>query len=141
MAHRFIFIYMFLLLGMVCSQAQKRLTIDRTRQTTVTKKKKSTGKSSSTASKKTYRSATATKKTSKKSYLTITSETENFNSNGGTRTFTVSSSGTWYVNISTASWGHLTRDGNTLTLIVDANTNTSSRSDYFVIKSSIKTQK
>ena len=41
----------------------------------------------------------------------------------------------WSISVNPASWGHLTRSGNTLTLKVDANSSSSSRTDYFKLKS------
>lgn len=58
-----------------------------------------------------------------------------FSSYGGTETITVSSRSTWSISVNTNSWGHLTRSGNTLTLKVDANTSTTSRTDFFKLKS------
>lgn len=146
MADRFIIYCVFLLLSASCSYAQKRQTIDRTKKIIVAKKKSSVGasstkssarpKSSSTVRKKSSGSSTkVTNKTVKRAYLMISSESAHFGSEGGTMTFTVSSSGPWYVNVNTASWGHVTRSGNTLTLRVEANTGITSRSDYFKIKS------
>ena len=63
-----------------------------------------------------------------------------FGASGGTRTITVSSNKDWSISVGTASWGHLTRGGNTLTLRVDANTG-SERSDFFKIKAGDKEQK
>ena len=59
----------------------------------------------------------------------------NFSSSGGTETITVSSCSTWSISVNTNSWGHLTRSGNTITLKVDANSSTTSRTDYFKLKS------
>ena len=47
----------------------------------------------------------------------------------------------WYISTGTNSWAHLTRDGNRLTLSVDANNSTSSRSDYFVISNDGQTRR
>jgi hypothetical protein len=55
--------------------------------------------------------------------------------NGGSTTFTVTCDNSWEIDINTAAWGHLTKNGNTLTLRVDPNSNTSARTDYFRIKS------
>lgn len=58
-----------------------------------------------------------------------------FHSRGGSETLTVSGSSNWSVSVNPASWGHLTRSGNTITLRVDANSSSSSRTDYFTLKS------
>lgn len=129
---------------------QKRKTIDRTRKETVRSTQKTQPKvSSSTENGNTNKpkvvSATpkqnqkqSVKSTSKKSYFSISSQYVSFGSDGGNRTFTVSSSGTWKISVNTASWGHLSRSGNTLYLRVDANNSSSSRTDYFTISSGSK---
>lgn len=67
--------------------------------------------------------------------LEISSSSADFSSSGGTKTFTVSSSSSWDIGIQTNSWGHLTRNGNTLTLRVEANQQKEERGDYFTIVS------
>ena len=64
-----------------------------------------------------------------------------FDASGGTRTITVNSNTNWSISVNTASWGHLTTDGNTLTLRVDSNTGTTERTDYFKIKAGDKEEK
>lgn len=59
--------------------------------------------------------------------------------NGGSKTFTIDCGRTWSIDTNTNSWGHLTKQGNTLTLRVDANYSSSSRTDYFTIRSGSKT--
>lgn len=103
---------------------QERQRIDRTRPT-----KKST----------TNTSAHKPNTESPKSYFTISSTIANFDSKGGTKTFTVNSSGSWKISTDTYTWGHLERNGNILTLRVDENQETSSRTDYFVLMSGSKT--
>ena len=132
------FILMFaLLIGCTVSFAQKRETIDRTTQSTEKKESSNSNKSSSRA--KSTGNASNFKKPVKQSYFRITPQTVSFGADGGTRTFDVSSSNSWNISVNTASWGHLTRNGNTLTLKVDANNGTSSRTDYFNISSGSKT--
>lgn len=72
-------------------------------------------------------------------YFSISPSNVEIDANGGSKTFTISCSRTWAIGTNTYSWGHLTRQGNTLTLRVDANTSSSSRTDYFTIKSGSKT--
>ena len=67
--------------------------------------------------------------------LEISSSRADFSSSGGTKTFTVSSSSSWNIETPTESWGHLTRNGNTLTLKVDASRQEQKREDYFTITS------
>lgn len=119
------------------SFAQKRKTIDRTSQTT--EKKKSTNTTTSSTSSIPTGKSSNSKKQVQKSYLKITPQTVSFGADGGTRTFEVSSSKSWSISVNTASWGHLTRNGNTLNLTVDPNSGTSSRTDYFNISSGSKT--
>ena len=138
---------------LICSVtcfAQKRKTIDRTKTETVRSTQKtqpkvpsSTEKGNSnkpkvvsTAPKQSQKKPV--KSTSKKSYFSISSQYASFGSDGGNRTFTVSSSAAWKISVNTANWGHLSRSGNTLYLRVDANNSSSSRTDYFIISSGSK---
>lgn len=138
---------------LICSVtcfAQKRKTIDRTKtekvrstQKTQPKVSSSTEKGNSnkpkvvsTAPKQSQKKTV--KSTSKKSYFSISSQYASFGSDGGNRTFTVSSSAAWKISVNTANWGHLSRSGNTLYLRIDANNSSSSRTDYFTISSGSK---
>ena len=71
-------------------------------------------------------------------FLTIKPTYANFNAEGGSKTFTVSASGTWKISSSKGSWMHLSKNGNTLTVRVDENTGTSSRSGSFELTSGEK---
>lgn len=113
------------------SYSQKRKTIDRT--VTQSKQKNTASTSSGDAKKQNQ-----TQKKPSQFFFSISSQSASFGSEGGTKTFTVSSSGSWQISTNTASWGHLTRSGKTLTLRVDSNTETFSRKDYFIIKSGTK---
>ena len=138
---------------LICSVtcfAQKRKTIDRTKTETVRSTQKTQPKVSSSTEKgnsnKPKVVSTAPKQsqkkpvksTSKKSYFSISSQYASFGSDGGNRTFTVSSSAAWKISVNTANWGHLSRSGNTLYLRVDVNNSSSSRTDYFTISSGSK---
>lgn len=68
------------------------------------------------------------------SNITVSRTHLSFYSYGGSETITVNCSGTWNVSVEPNSWGHLTRNGNSLTLRVDANNSTSTRTDYFCVK-------
>lgn len=68
------------------------------------------------------------------STIVVTPTKLSFGASGGTKILTVNTSREWSISIGTASWGHLTKSGNTLTLRVDANTSTVSRTDFFKIK-------
>lgn len=130
--------------------SQKRKTIDRTKSETVHSTKKTQPKVSSSSEKgntnKPKVIATTPKQsnkqparsTSKSHYFSISSQYVSFGSDGGNRTFTVSSSAAWKISVNTANWGHLSRSGNTLYLRVDANNSSSSRTDYFTISSGSK---
>ena len=74
----------------------------------------------------------------KGSSFSISPTSVSFSGGGGSRTFTVSGSNNWSVTTSPNSWGHLYRNGNSLTLYVDKNTTASPRSDYFVVSSGSK---
>lgn len=73
--------------------------------------------------------------------LSVSQENLNFESSGGAKTISITSNGSWSISTDPASWGHISRSGNQLTLTVDANSSTSSRSDYFDIKAGSKTQR
>lgn len=69
------------------------------------------------------------------SALSVSKTELSFSSYGGTESLTVTSGASWSISVNPASWGHLTRSGNTLTLKVYANSSTTSRTDYFKLKS------
>ena len=68
----------------------------------------------------------------------ISSTSANFTASGGSKTFTVTATAPWNIETGTTTWGHLTINGNELTLKVDANNQISNRDDYFTIKSGAK---
>lgn len=67
--------------------------------------------------------------------LTVSSESLSFSAAGGSRTITVNSSSSWRIGTKTYDWGHLSTNGNAVTVRIDANTSSNSRTDYFTIKS------
>ena len=71
--------------------------------------------------------------------FSITPTVVKFSSYRDAETFTVNSSKPWQIETQPASWGRLSRNGNMLTLTVDANTKTTPRGDYFSIRSGNKT--
>lgn len=79
-------------------------------------------------------SNTSNRGTSSSSTLSVSKSNLSFSSYGGTETINVSGP-SWSISVNPASWGHLTRSGNTLTLKVDANSSSSARTDYFKLKS------
>lgn len=68
-------------------------------------------------------------------YLNVSDDDIYMSADGGSTDITVSSDGDWYIDVDAANWGHLTKYSNSVTLRVDRNNSTSSRTDYFVIKS------
>lgn len=68
-------------------------------------------------------------------YLNVSDDDIYMSADGGSTDITVSSDGDWYIDVDAANWGHLTKYSNSITLRVDRNNSTSSRTDYFVIKS------
>lgn len=68
-------------------------------------------------------------------YLNVSDNNIYMSSDGGSTNITISTDGDWYIDISVAEWGHLTKNSNSVTLRLDRNTSRSSRTDYFVIKS------
>lgn len=70
--------------------------------------------------------------------LSVSTENVSFSYTGGSRTITVYTDGEWQISTGTAGWGHTSISGNTITLRIDENTSSSSRTDYFVIKSGSK---
>lgn len=72
------------------------------------------------------------------SYLSVSPSSVEFSSSGGTKSITVDTDGFWELSIATASWGHITKDGNTISLHVDSNPEME-RTDYFELKSGEKT--
>ena len=71
-------------------------------------------------------------------YLDVSTDSMSFPYSGGSRTITVSTDGKWEISTRTAKWGHTSISGNIITLRIDENTSSSSRTDYFVIKSGLK---
>ena len=148
MRRKIIFIIISMVVYYVCCYSQKRKTIDRTETVRSTQKtqpkvsssseKRNTNKPKVVASTPKLSKKQPVKSTSKSHYFSISSQYVSLGANGGNRTFTVSSSAAWKISVNTASWGHLSRSGNTLYLRVDANNSSSSRTDYFTISSGSK---
>lgn len=126
-------------------QAQKRHTADRTRvakeQVPVAPAKKA--EAVSPKKKSQVRSTTAVAKRKRKATVAeptttpfaISPTLAVLDAAGGKKVFYVSSEKSWYISTWPNSWGHLSKEGNYLTLQVDANTSTNSRKDYFCLKS------
>ena len=68
-------------------------------------------------------------------YLSVSDDDIYMSSSGGSTDITVSTDGDWEIEVGVASWGHLTKYSNSVTLRLDENNSSSSRTDYFVIKS------
>lgn len=67
--------------------------------------------------------------------FSISSTSASFGPNGGTTTFSVNSTNSWLIKTTPAQWAHLSKDGNTLTLRVDANKRIEPQNSYFIIGS------
>lgn len=126
-------------------QAQKRHTADRTRVAkeeapvapakkaeAVSPKKKSQVRSTTAVAKR-KRKATVAEPTT--TPFAISPTLAALDAAGGKKVFYVSSEKSWYISTWPNSWGHLSKEGNYLTLQVDPNTSTNSRKDYFCLKS------
>ena len=72
-------------------------------------------------------------KVSPKTSLSVSSNKLTFGASGGSQTITVSSTSTWTIGIGTTSWGHLTKNGNKLTVSVEPNNSTTQRTDWFSV--------
>ncbi len=72
-------------------------------------------------------------------YISISSTSVSFEADGGYYTFTVNSNSSWNISTDTYEWGHLSKSGNQLTLRVDANNSSDSRTDYFVLSAGDET--
>ncbi len=105
--------------------------------TTTTTETGGNGTTSSTSSSKSSQSKTTA--TAQANTLSVSTSNLSFPASGGSKSITVTASSSWKISVEPNNWGHLTRDGNTLTLRVDANNLSSSRTDYFEIKSGDKT--
>lgn len=68
-------------------------------------------------------------------YLNVSDDDIHMSADGGSKDILVYSDGDWYIDVDAANWGHLTKYSNSVTVRVDRNTSTSSRTDSFVIKS------
>lgn len=82
-----------------------------------------------------------TKSSSPQYTLSVEPSLLTFDASGGARTITVNSNTNWSISVNTASWGHLTTNGSTLTLRVDPYTGTTDRTDYFKIKAGDKEER
>lgn len=61
-----------------------------------------------------------------------------FTSSSGSRSITVTTNGTWNISLGAAPWVHLSQCGSNLTVRVDQNYTSDSRTDYFKLKSGNK---
>lgn len=121
--------------------AQQRKTIDRSKQTVSQKtnnNSSSAKRNNATSNTSKGNTTSSSQRTTSPFYFSISSTNVDFSEAGGSKSFSISASNSWTISTNTASWGHLTRSGNSLLLKVDANTSTSQRSDYFIISSKNK---
>lgn len=70
--------------------------------------------------------------------LSVSNSELYFDASGGTKTITVTSNKNWEISVYPYSWVHLTREGNTLTLRLDKNTENRERTDFFKLKADDK---
>lgn len=140
---RLVIFLLMIMTCVVCSNAQKRPAINRSIFKVDSKKGQSSTVTSSSGpkkqiAKKTTNHKNSTKKRSSAPRFSISSTSANFDYRGGSKSFTVSSSGKWEIDVYPATWGTLTRNGNTLILNTSANNSSNSRTDWFAIKSGNK---
>jgi len=67
--------------------------------------------------------------------LEVSTESLYYTDDSSSRNITITSNGTWNISLGAASWVHLIPSGNTLTVKVDRNYSSDSRTDYFRLKS------
>lgn len=83
----------------------------------------------------TINSKASSSQQNKNETFSVMPQTNRFDANGGMRTITVTGSSNWCIDANPASWTHLDKSGNGLTLTADSNSSISSRSAFFVLKS------
>lgn len=66
-------------------------------------------------------------------YLNVSDDNIKIEASGGSKEISIDTDGDWEISTSTANWGHLSKYSNSVTLTIDENTSSSSRSDYFEI--------
>lgn len=74
-------------------------------------------------------------------YLRVSDDDIYISADEGSRDITVYTDGNWYVDVDVASWGHLSKYSDYVTLRVDSNSSSSSRTDYFILKSGNHTKR
>lgn len=74
-------------------------------------------------------------------YLQVSNDDITFSADGGSREITVVTDGDWDIYVNTADWGHLSRHAGYVTLRVDPNSSSSSRTDYFVLRAGSITER
>ena len=76
--------------------------------------------------------------TSNSSKLDLSTDSLHFTSSSGSRSITVTTNGAWNISLGAATWVHLSQSGSNLTVRVDQNYSSDSRTDYFKLKSGDK---
>lgn len=74
-------------------------------------------------------------------YLSVSDDNIYIDADGGYTEIEVSTDGEWYIDVDVAEWGHLTKRSNSVTLRIGTNPSSSSRTDYFVLKSGEHTRR
>ena len=78
---------------------------------------------------------------STETYLYISDDDIVSGRDGGSYTISVSTNSDWYVSIPPESWGHITKYASSLTLRIDPNNSSSSRTDYFEVTAGDKSKR
>lgn len=68
-------------------------------------------------------------------YLRVSDDDIYMNAQGGSTEISIYTDGDWYISVNPESWGHISKYSSSLTLRLDKNPSTSTRTDYFEIKS------
>lgn len=69
------------------------------------------------------------------SYLSVSDDDIYMNASGGETDITVSTDGEWRISTDTESWGHISCSNSSISLTLDRNSSSNTRTDYFVITS------
>lgn len=86
-------------------------------------------------------SSTKPSSTNNSTTLSVNNTSYTYTAEGGTSTLVVRSNTSWSIGVQPASWVHTTRSSNEITIRVDKNNSTSSRTDYFTIKAGNKSER
>lgn len=145
MKQRILITTLFVLLAYSMSYGQVPKDIDRSQKTAKKTEKSKSNQITKNSTNKNNQLKVAKKKTSgnttykRNDVFDISSKSAHFGANGGSTTFRINATGLWSITTQTASWGNLTRDGNSLTLSVNENHSNEARTDFFELSSGSRT--